>query len=190
MSRAPGGRFVRGRAGRPRRDLGPPREAAAAPVASPPYEGLVTRTLAFAIDAAIIDLVAIVVVAIVALVLSVFTVAGEVKKLLAVTGGAVFIVWSVAYFVTFWSTTGQTPGNRLLQIRVCRAQDGGVLRPRTALLRFAALIVAAIPLFAGFLLILTDRRRRGLHDLLARSIVVAAPIEADVRRRVSGVARR
>jgi uncharacterized RDD family membrane protein YckC len=50
--------------------------------------------------------------------------------------------------------------------------------------------VAAIPLFAGFLLILTDRRRRGLHDLLARSIVVAAPIEADVRRRVSGVARR
>jgi uncharacterized RDD family membrane protein YckC len=179
MSHAPRGRFVRGPAGRPRRDLDPPHETAAAPVASPPYEGLVTRTFAFAIDAAIIDLVAIVVVAIVALVLSVFTIAGEVKKVLAVTGGALFIVWSVAYFVTFWSTTGQTPGNRLLRIRVCRARDGGVLRPRTALLRFAALIVAAIPLFAGLLLILTDGRRRGLHDILAGSVVVSAPIQAE-----------
>src|SRR3954452_2102455 len=176
MSRAPRGRFVRGRAGRPRRDLGAPREAAAAPVASPPYEGLVTRTLAFAIDAAIIDLVAIVVVAIVALVLSVFTVAGEVKKLLAVSGGALFIVWSVAYFVTFWSTTSQTPGNRLLRIRVCRAQDGGVPRPGQSLLRLGGITLAAIPLGAGSLPILVDDRRRGLQDMLAGTVVVGVDV--------------
>jgi uncharacterized RDD family membrane protein YckC len=34
------------------------------------------------------------------------------------------------------------------------------------------MVLAAIPLFAGFLLILFDGRRRGLQDLLARTIVV------------------
>ena len=35
--------------------------------------------------------------------------------------------------------------------------------------------VAAIPLLAGFLPILFDERRRGLHDMLARTVVVEAP---------------
>jgi uncharacterized RDD family membrane protein YckC len=33
-------------------------------------------------------------------------------------------------------------------------------------------VVAAIPLFAGYLLILVDDRRRGLHDRLAGTVVV------------------
>jgi uncharacterized RDD family membrane protein YckC len=190
MSQAPSGPRVSGPAGRKAQDVGPLHEAPAPRVASPQYEGLVTRTIAFAIDAAIIDFAAIVVVAIVALVLSVFAIAGKAKAVLAVAGGALFVVWCIAYFVTFWSTTGQTPGNRLLQIRVCRGQDGGALRPRKALLRFAALILAAIPLFAGFLMILMDSRRRGLHDMLTGSVVISAPIQADVRRHISAGARR
>lgn len=178
MSTALRGRGGRRAAGGRGQAVSAPHEPAAATVASPPYEGLVTRSIAFGIDAALIDLIAIVVAAIVALALSVLTIPGEVKTALKVAGGALFVVWSVGYFVTFWSTTGQTPGNRLLRIRVCRA-DGGVLRPRRALLRFAALILAAIPLFAGLLLILTDGRRRGLHDILAGSVVVSAPIQAE-----------
>ena len=33
-------------------------------------------------------------------------------------GALAWFVWTIAYFVTFWSSTGQTPGNRLLRIRV------------------------------------------------------------------------
>ena len=78
--------------------------------------------------------------------------------------------------MTFWSTTGQTPGSRLLRIKVVRAADGEVLRPRRSLVRFAGLILAAIPLLAGFLPILFDDRRRGLQDMLARSVVISEPL--------------
>ncbi len=39
-------------------------------------------------------------------------------------------------------------------------------------LRLIGMVIAAIPLFAGYLLILVDDRRRGLHDMLAGSVVL------------------
>ncbi len=140
------------------------------------HEGVVTRGIAFAIDAAVIDLVAIVVAGAVALALSVLSVPTEsLDTVLIAVGGALFLAWSVGYFVTFWSATGQTPGSRLMRITVCSADDGSVLRPRRAAFRFACLVLAAIPLLAGFLPILFDDRRRGLHDMLAGTVVVEAP---------------
>jgi len=35
-------------------------------------------------------------------------------------------------------------------------------------------VLAAIPLFTGYLLILVDARRRGLHDMIAGTLVVYA----------------
>ena len=121
-----------------------------------------------------IDLVAIVVAAVVALILSVISLPDNLDTVLLAAGGAAFLLWSAAYFVTFWSTTGQTPGSRLLRIRVCRADDGAVLRPGRSLLRLVCLVLAAIPLFAGFLPILVDDRRRGVHDMLAGTVVVGS----------------
>lgn len=134
--------------------------------------GLATRGIAFALDAAVINVVAIVAAAGAALVLSVIDVSGELNAWIAGVAGAVFVGWTILYFVVFWSTTGQTPGNRLMRIRVCRAEDGMALRPRSSLVRYVGLVLAAIPLFAGFLPILFDRRRRGVHDMLAGTIVV------------------
>jgi len=136
--------------------------------------GLVTRALAFAVDAAIVNAVAIVTAAVVSLTFSVVTVPNDVQVAAAAVGGVVYLLWTVGYFTTFWSTTGQTPGSRVLRIRVLAA-SGDRLPPRRALVRFIGLTLAAIPLFAGFLPILVDDRRRGLHDMLARSIVVDAP---------------
>jgi uncharacterized RDD family membrane protein YckC len=139
------------------------------------YVGLVTRALAFGIDAAIINLVAIVVGAIVALTFSIVSVPQEVRTVAIAAGGVLYVLWSIGYFVTFWSTTGQTPGNRVFEIRVRGAAGEARLRPRRAALRFLGLTLAAIPLCAGFLLILFDDRRRGLQDLIARTVVVDAP---------------
>jgi uncharacterized RDD family membrane protein YckC len=150
--------------------------------ASPRYVGLVTRAIAFGLDGAIINGVAIVTAAIVSLTFSVLSLPDELTKVAVAGGGVAYALWAVGYFVTFWSTTGQTPGNRALRIRV-RTASGGRMRPRRALLRFAGLTLAALPLFAGFLLILFDERRRGLHDRLARTVVVEADDEARVASR-------
>jgi uncharacterized RDD family membrane protein YckC len=139
------------------------------------YEGLVTRAIAFAVDAAIIDLIALVVGVAVGLALSILSISDELRTVLLACGAAAFAVWTVAYFAVFWSTTGQTPGNRLMRIRVCDADDGTVLSPRRSLVRFGALLLAALPLFAGFLPVLVDDRRRGLHDMLAGTVVVGVP---------------
>jgi uncharacterized RDD family membrane protein YckC len=145
------------------------------PPPPPAYEGLVTRAIAFAVDAAIVDLIALVVGVGLGLALSILSVSDDARNVLLACGGAAFVVWTVAYFATFWSTTGQTPGNRLMHIRVCGDDDGGVLSLRRSLLRFGALLLAALPLFAGFLTVLVDERRRGLHDMLASTVVVGVP---------------
>jgi uncharacterized RDD family membrane protein YckC len=109
--------------------------------------------------------------AVAALVFSVVTIPDELRAVAVALGGLVYLLWCVGYFVTFWTTTGQTPGSRVLRIRVQTAA-GQNLRTRRALLRFVGLTLAALPLFAGFLLILVDDRRRGLHDLIAGTVVV------------------
>ncbi|HEU4658714.1 MAG TPA: RDD family protein [Capillimicrobium sp.] len=148
-----------------------PRAAAPPAAGAPTYIGLVTRAIAFAVDAAILNGVAIVVAAGVTLVLSVVSVSGDLEAWIAAAGGAAYLLWSVGYFATFWSTTGQTPGNRLMRIRVVAA-SGDAIRPRRAVLRFAALAVGAAALLAGIWLILIDERRRALHDFVARTVVV------------------
>ncbi len=86
------------------------------------------------------------------------------------------------YFVAFWSTTGQTPGARMMQIRVVH-EGGRRVGPRRGVLRVIGMLVAAIPLFAGYALIVFDSRRRGLQDRLARTAVVNAPQLSVVARR-------
>jgi uncharacterized RDD family membrane protein YckC len=137
------------------------------------YVGLVTRALAFVVDAALVNLVAVVAGVGVALVLAVVPVSEELEPILAGVGGGAYVVWSAAWFVAFWSTTGQTPGNRVLRISVCD-RLGATVSPARALLRFVALLLAALPLFAGFLPVLFDDERRGLHDLIAGTVVVDA----------------
>lgn len=157
---------------RPVVHLSVPAESAALPVG---YSGIVTRGIAFAIDALVIQVVAIAVAGTMALILSVISLPNAANTVIAVIGGVAYVLWLVGYFVVFWSTTGQTPGNRLLEIRVCREADGEPVRPATALLRFVALVLAALPLFAGFIPVLLDDRRRGLNDMIARTVVVPAP---------------
>jgi uncharacterized RDD family membrane protein YckC len=136
------------------------------------HAGLATRTVAFAADAAIINAVAWAVVAVVALCLSLLKVPDAIETVMAAIGAGLAIFWCVAYFVFFWSTTGQTPGNRLLSIRVVEARSGEPPHAGRAALRVPALLLSAIPLCAGFLMILVDGQRRALHDRLVRTLVV------------------
>jgi uncharacterized RDD family membrane protein YckC len=142
-------------------------------VEEPEYVGLVTRVIAFAMDAALIDLAAFLVAVAGALVFSILPVSDTVKTAVVAAGGVAFVVWSVAYFATFWTTTGQTPGNRAMRIRVER-EDGERLRLRHTVLRLIGIVVS-LPLLWGFAPILVSERRRGVPDMLAGTVVVAAP---------------
>jgi uncharacterized RDD family membrane protein YckC len=138
-----------------------------------PYVGLVTRAIAFALDAALLNVVALLTAAVVGLTFSVVSIPDWLRTVAIAASSVLYVLWIVGYFVVFWSTTGQTPGSRVLRIRV-RATSGERLLPRRAVVRFIGLTLAAIPLFAGYLVILVDDRRRGLHDRLARTVVVDA----------------
>ncbi len=138
------------------------------------YVGLLTRGVAFALDAAIINVVAIFVEVGLALVVSLLHLPHEVRNVLVALGAAAYVLWTIGYFVGFWSTAGQTPGNRVMQIRVV-AVKGERLKPRRAFVRCVGLVLAALPLFAGYVMILFNSRRRGLQDYLARTVVIEAP---------------
>jgi uncharacterized RDD family membrane protein YckC len=139
-----------------------------------PYAGIVSRTVALAIDAGTLTAGFAIASAVLGLILSLFT-AVEVNSPGAVLGAAA--TWSLVvggYFVLFWTLAGETPGMRLMGLRVSnRAGDPPGLGQ--ALLRLVGMILAAIPFFAGYLLILVDDRRRGLQDMLAGTVVVYAP---------------
>ena len=63
-------------------------------------------------------------------------------------------------------------------------RTGDELKTRRAIVRAIGLVLAAIPLFAGYLPIAIGRKHRGLQDYLARTIVVDAPEQsvADTQR--------
>jgi len=153
-----------------------------------PYAGLVTRTIAFALDAAIVNSVALLVGVTIGLGISILHLPNQVETILAAIMGVVWIFWLVGYFAFFWSTTGQTPGNRVMRIQVLDRHGRGRLRPLRAAIRFGGIILAAIPLFAGILMMLWDDRQRCFQDRLARTIVVHTPEPVPPTQRLPTVA--
>jgi uncharacterized RDD family membrane protein YckC len=141
-----------------------------------PYSGLATRVVAFAVDVLIIQGVAWTVGAVAAVTASMLGLSDAADAVLLVVGAFIAALWSAGYFVFFWATTGQTPGNRLMQIRVQDAASGEALTVGRSALRVPAAVLSALLLFTGYLLILVDSRRRALHDRLLHSVVVYAPV--------------
>ena len=150
----------------------------AAPVA-PRYTGLVTRAIALAIDAAVINLVAAVVGIIIALCLSVLPASNDTEDVVAAISAVVYLIWWGAYFVSFWSTTGQTPGAHVMRFRVHDAGSDRILGLRRSSVRLVGLVLATIPLCAGFIPVLFDAKRRALQDFLARTVVTDTDAEVE-----------
>ena len=145
-----------------------------------------TRAIAYTLDLALINVVAVAVGIAVALAASILdSVPSELEQAMEFVAAASYVLWLVGYFVVCWSTTGQTVGSRVMRIRVVDARGQPHLRPWRAILRFGGLVLATIPLFAGFLIMLWDDRRRCLQDRIAHTVVVHAPVQPRiVRQRV------
>jgi uncharacterized RDD family membrane protein YckC len=135
------------------------------------YAGLATRAVALAVDVAIAQVIVVTGGAVLALVASLAGGDMELETLGRVLAGFAWAAVVATYFVFFWSTAGQTPGMRLMALRVLDPAGAhpGVVR---STVRLIGLVLCIIPLFAGFLPVLVDDRRRGLHDMLAGTVVV------------------
>ena len=77
------------------------------------------------------------------------------------------------FFCGFWVHGGQTLGMRAWRLRVVR-DDGHPLGWARAMARFAAGIVAALPLGLGLWWSAFDRQKRGWHDRWTGTRVVRA----------------
>jgi uncharacterized RDD family membrane protein YckC len=135
------------------------------------YGGLGARGVAFGVDLAICTLLFLVGAALGAFVA--WLAGGKGPGLLATflaTGGWAMITG--AYLVVFWTITGQTPGMRLMHLRIVdqRGRPPHLVR---AVVRLIGLFFAIVPLFAGFVPVVFDRRRRALQDFMARTVVRA-----------------
>ena len=136
-----------------------------------PFAGVASRGVALVVDAF-------------AIVAGTAVIGGAASLVAAVVGGVrpdwlaqtllalATVAIAVGYFYFFWRTAGQTPGMRLMGVRVLSARSTGRLTRWQALLRTIGLALAIIPCFLGFVPALFDRRRRALPDYLAGTVVV------------------
>ena len=134
-----------------------------------PYVGLMTRLISWAVDFLLINLVAIITGLGAQLIASIFPITHNLKPLFVAIAGGVYVLWTAAYFAGFWSTTGQTPGARLMQVRLVSA-TGEKVKPVRALVRWIGMNLAMVPLPWGFVPI--PFKRLGFPDWLAHTRVI------------------
>ncbi|MGA9856753.1 MAG: RDD family protein [Solirubrobacteraceae bacterium] len=139
-----------------------------------PYGGMVTRAIAIVIDALLINAAAIAVSGAVLLLRSIFKFPNGHHGLAVTIGSVLFAAWVVGYFVLFWTTTGQTPGSRVMQIRVTGVDGTTRVGIRRALVRLVWMVLS-IPFFWGYVPMLWTPRRRTMFDLVAGTVVVVTP---------------
>ena len=87
----------------------------------------------------------------------------------------------IAYFTYFeGGSSGQTPGKKIVNIRVIDFNTGGPIGYGRALGRYFARILSGLPCYLGYFWMLWDREKQTWHDKLVTSVVVptdAYPVE-------------
>ena len=176
---------------------GPPPAGGQPPVASPPPAGgfapaplpadgpapgvrfasPIARLVAYIVDGFVAGIIASVIALVLSFVIAALATAGADAAAGLGALGLVVAVFAVMllYFPYFWAKqNGQTPGMKLLRIRVVRDADGGPITWGPALLRLVGYWISSMVFYIGFLWILVDSRKRGWHDLIAGTCVIEA----------------
>lgn len=88
-----------------------------------------------------------------------------------------FVVYGLPllYCLVFWKFRSATPGKLLMDMKIVDATTGEKPTTGKLLLRCVGYAVNMLTLFAGFLWIAFDKRRQGLHDKMANTVVIMMP---------------
>lgn len=87
-------------------------------------------------------------------------------------GGIISLGIGIGYAYYFWTTTGQTPGKMAMGLKVVNAENGALLEPSAALLRYVGYFVSGIALGLGYLWVLWDPKHDAWHDKIAKTKVI------------------
>ena len=131
--------------------------------------GAFTRTLAFVIDVGVLNLAFIAISALVAFVASLVYPSDAAVPAIAI-GAVAWLIAGAAFMVAFWGLLGQTPGMRIVGLRVV-SLDQPQMDLRIAIRRLFGFILAVLTLGLGFLGIVFSNRRRGLEDTIGHTEV-------------------
>lgn len=136
--------------------------------------GAVSRTIAMAIDGAIINAAFLALSGVITLVASLaFGAGGDASAPAIVIGAGAWAVAGSFYLVSFWTLAGQTPGMRFVRIQLDSAQ-GRRIGLRRAVRRLVGLVLSILPLGLGLLGVVFSDDRRGWQDRFAGTEVVYA----------------
>ncbi|MRI35155.1 RDD family protein [Endozoicomonas sp. OPT23] len=75
-------------------------------------------------------------------------------------------------FILFWHWKGATPGKMLIPMKVVDLKTGLPPSVKVSVIRYFSYFASMIPFFLGFAWIAFDRRKQGLHDKLAGTVVI------------------
>ncbi len=87
-------------------------------------------------------------------------------------GSLLSFLLGAGYVVYFWSSTGQTPGKKMMSLKVVKADGGAILSPGEAIVRYICQIISAIPIALGYLWVIWDPKHEAWHDKLAGTKVI------------------
>jgi uncharacterized RDD family membrane protein YckC len=135
-----------------------------------PYAGIATRAVGLAADSLIVQGTLLLLAGMTSLVAQLVggVHLGPVAKLIVASAWAII---TATYFVAFWSIDGQTPGMRAMHVTVTNADNDTAPGFVRSVIRVAGLALCILSLGLGFVPVLFDSRRRGLHDMLAGTVV-------------------
>ncbi len=140
------------------------------------FGGLIRRAAAFLVDAAIEVTVCLPVGIGIGNVLG-----ADGSGLAVVIATAVGLLFDSVYFTVFESSSMQaSPGKWLLGLRVTDL-DGRRISLLRASTRYLGKCVSAVLLLLGFVMVAFHRRKQGLHDVLARTLVMRGRVSLSTR---------
>jgi len=87
-------------------------------------------------------------------------------------GGGLGLLIAIAYYTYFHGSTGQTPGDSALSIRIVDKDTGGSIGYGRAFVRWLVSIVSALVFFLGYLWMLWDSEKQCWHDKAANDVVI------------------
>jgi len=80
-----------------------------------------------------------------------------------------YIFYHTIFEISVWRGT---PGKKLQKIAVGLDSDHKEIGSKHAFIRNTSKIFSVIPFFAGFIMVFFDKKRRGLHDRMAGTVVI------------------
>jgi uncharacterized RDD family membrane protein YckC len=144
------------------------------------YAGFASRLLAYVVDRLIILGLLLVLSPVVTFLLDALPTPQLTREMIIGLLALLPTVTGAIYTMGFWLLAGQTPGKRVMGVRIIRT-DGRRLNLGNVFRRWVGYWISTWFLL-GFLWILVDRRRMGWHDHIAGTLVVYAWPETDVTR--------